>query len=220
MNVFITSLEITRMDQNKVTLLEVAGSDLSHARAAWASTQKEITNQQMGRIPQLLKFLADNQHGTPFEHSMISFHVQGDIASHIHCLKHRVGVSINTESARYKELKDDLYYLPEDWPEDAKERTMKILKELHEQYHELLLYMDDNGIPRSRAKEMSRYVLPYAHQLRWVMTFNFRSFIHFQGLRNSKHAQKEIREISQQMLKLVQDSGRFEHSLAAFSVTQ
>tara|TARA_Y100000385_G_scaffold75527_1_gene76417 strand:+ start:165 stop:797 length:633 start_codon:yes stop_codon:yes gene_type:complete len=204
--------------KNKVTLLEHAGSDLSHARAAWASTQKEISPQQINRIPNLLKFLAEHKHGTPFEHSMISFHIQGDIASHIHCLKHRVGVSINTESARYKEMKDDLYYLPEDWPEGAKERTLALIKELHEQYHDLLIYMDDHGVSRSRAKEMSRYILPYSHQLRWVMTFNFRSFIHFQELRNSEHAQKEIKNIAEQMLFLVRECDSFKESLKAFNL--
>lgn len=38
-----------------------------------------------------------------------------DIASHIHLIKHRIGVSVNTESARYKELHEDKYYLPQDW---------------------------------------------------------------------------------------------------------
>jgi len=202
--------------ENIVKLLEFAGSDLSHARAAWASTNQEITSDKMGRIPKLLKFLAENEHGTPFEHSMLSFHIQGDIASHIHCLKHRTGVSINTESARYKEMRDDLYYLPEDWPSDWEDQTIESMESLHNQYHEMLTNLDEKGISRSRAKEMSRYVLPYAHQLRWVMTFNFRSFMHFQKLRNSEHAQKEIREIAQEMLRIAFCDGRFNHSLAAY----
>jgi len=202
--------------ENIVKLLEFAGSDLSHARAAWASTNQEITSDKMGRIPKLLKFLAENEHGTPFEHSMLSFHIQGDIASHIHCLKHRTGVSINTESARYKEMRDDLYYLPEDWPSDWEDQTIESMESLHSHYHALLVLMDDKGYTRGRAKEISRYLLPYAHQLRWVMTFNFRSFMHFQKLRNSEHAQKEIREIAQKMLDLAFGDGRFNHSLAAY----
>ena len=202
--------------ENIVKLLEFAGSDLSHARAAWASTNQEITSDKLGRIPQLLKFLAENEHGTPFEHSMLSFHIQGDIASHIHCLKHRTGVSINTESARYKEMRDDLYYLPEDWPSDWEDQTIESMESLHSHYHALLVLMDDKGYTRGRAKEISRYLLPYAHQLRWVMTFNFRSFMHFQKLRNSEHAQKEIREIAQKMLDLAFGDGRFNHSLAAY----
>ena len=206
--------------ENQVKLLEFAGSDLSHARAAWASTNQEITSDKMGRIPKLLKFLADNDHGTPFEHSMLSFHIQGDIASHIHCLKHRTGVSINTESARYKEMRDDLYYIPEDWPSEWEDQTIESMESLHSHYHALLNVMDEKGFTRGRAKEISRYLLPYAHQLRWVMTFNFRSFIHFQKLRNSEHAQLEIREIAKEMLRLSFCDGRFNHSLAAYGYEQ
>ena len=202
--------------ENQVKILEFAGSDLSHARAAWASTNQEITSDKMGRIPKLLKFLAENKHGTPFEHSMLSFHIQGDIASHIHCLKHRTGVSINTESARYKEMKEDLYYLPEDWPEDMVDHTIKNMEQQHWDYHTMLEGLDESGVTRSRAKEMARYVLPYSHQLRWVMTFNFRSFMHFQKLRNSEHAQVEIREIAKEMLRLSFCDGRFNHSLSAY----
>ena len=202
--------------ENQVKILEFAGSDLSHARAAWASTNQEITSDKMSRIPKLLKFLAENEHGTPFEHSMLSFHIQGDIASHIHCLKHRTGVSINTESARYKEMKEDLYYLPEDWPEDMVDHTIKNMEQQHWDYHAMLEGLDESGVTRSRAKEMARYVLPYSHQLRWVMTFNFRSFMHFQKLRNSEHAQVEIREIAKEMLRLSFCDGRFNHSLSAY----
>jgi thymidylate synthase ThyX len=48
--------------------------------------------------------------------------------------------------------------------------------------------------------------------------FNIRSFANFLKLRNSSHAQKEIREIAQQMLKLVQDipGNPFEHTLKAW----
>ena len=34
-----------------------------------------------------------------------------------HLIKHRIGVSVNSESARYKELKEDKFYVPDDWPE-------------------------------------------------------------------------------------------------------
>ena len=100
---------------NLVELIDASGGDYAHARAAWASTDQEISEETEHRIPKLLKFLAENDHGTPFEHSFISFRVQSDLASHIHILKHRT-LSVNTESARYKELKRDTYYVPDDWP--------------------------------------------------------------------------------------------------------
>ena len=209
------------IQKNKVEILEYAGSDISHARAAWASTNQEVTPDKIKRIPKLLKFLADNEHGTPFEHSMLSFHVQGDIASHIHCLKHRTGVSINTESARYKEMKDDLFYLPEEFAYQNNDYLPNLIEDLHTLYHQSLSFLVDNKkIDRSRAKEVARYILPYSHQLRWVMTFNFRSFMHFQKLRNSEHAQVEIKEIAENMLDLVkyQTDSKFTHSLQAFNL--
>lgn len=209
------------IQKNKVEILEYAGSDISHARAAWASTNQEVTPDKIERIPKLLKFLADNEHGTPFEHSMLSFHVQGDIASHIHCLKHRTGVSINTESARYKEMKDDLFYLPEEFAYQNNDYLPNLIEDLHTLYHQSLNFLVDNKkIDRSRAKEVARYILPYSHQLRWVMTFNFRSFMHFQKLRNSEHAQVEIKEIAENMLDLVkyQTDSKFTHSLQAFNL--
>lgn len=209
------------IQKNKVELLEYAGSDISHARAAWASTNQEVTPDKIERISKLLKFLADNEHGTPFEHSMLSFHIQGDIASHIHCLKHRTGVSINTESARYKEMKDDLFYLPEEFAYQNNNDLPNLVEDLHTLYHQMLTFLvDDKKIDRSRAKEVARYILPYSHQLRWVMTFNFRSFMHFQKLRNSEHAQVEIKKIAENMLDLVkyQTDNKFTHSLKAFNL--
>ena len=98
------------MNKNSVTLIGFYGSDEIHACSAWTSTSREITNEKRERIPKLLKMLAEAGHHTPFEKSSLHFLVTSEIASHIQKLKHRIGVSINGESARYKELKEDKYY--------------------------------------------------------------------------------------------------------------
>jgi thymidylate synthase (FAD) len=204
------------LSTNTVTLLEIAGSDLSHARAAWASTNQELTEDNLDRVPKLLKFLAENQHETPFEHSLISFRVQSEMATHIQFLKHRIGVSINSESARYKELKRDSYYLPEDWPEDLVARTEQVIRQAQKEYHLTIKELEEAGISRSRAKESARFLLPYANQIRFVVTFNFRSFMSFLKLRMSDHAQREICDIAEEMLRLVKIEDRFQDSLKAF----
>ena len=73
---------------------------------------------------------------------------------------------------------------------------------------------------RKRAKESARYFLPYAKQLDFDCMFNFRSFVHFQGLRNSPDAQVEIEEIAQSMLEQVKaiPSNPFQYSLEAFGL--
>ncbi|NCW24121.1 MAG: hypothetical protein EBV84_01930, partial [Betaproteobacteria bacterium] len=48
-------------------------------------------------------------------------------------LKHRIGVPVNGESARYKEIKEDKYLIPSDWPEDW--QHWLIYRTFLQQYH-------------------------------------------------------------------------------------
>jgi thymidylate synthase ThyX len=129
--------------KNTVELLGTYGGDLTHAMSAWTSTSRDIDEEKKNRIPKLLAALAEGSdghpHGTPFEKSAIHFLVTTDIASHIHIIKHRIGVPVNAESARYKELKEDKYYLPEDWNGiKANTNALKINKESLDTWLELL----------------------------------------------------------------------------------
>lgn len=190
------------------------GGDITHALAAWTSTSRELTEEKRARIPALLKMLAENGHTTPFEKSYLGFLVVADTASHIHLLKHRIGVSINGESARYKELKDDKFYIPEDW-DNYKDFLKLEMERAYDNYHTVLKGLDFSK-GRKRAKESARFFLPYANQITLDVSFNFNSFMHFQKLRNDEHAQLEIRQIAQDMLELVKATGKFDNSLVAF----
>lgn len=201
---------------NKVQLIGIYGGDLTHALSAWTSTNRELTEEKKERVSALLKMLASNEHLTPFEKSSLHFLVTTDIATHIHLLKHRVGVSINAESARYKELKDDKFYLPVDWDEDERQKYISFMESALLQYHQTLERLVLKGVPRKRAKESARFYLPYGNQITADISFNFRSFMHFQGLRNSEHAQLEVCNLAKEMLELVRQSGQFAESLKAF----
>ncbi len=208
--------------ENSVELLGFYGGDISHSLSGWTSTIRELTPEKSQRYPQFLELLAIgdgiNPHGSPFEKSCLHFLVNTDIATHIHLLKHR-HVSINAESARYKELKEDKYYLPSDFPDEwlnsLEEYTVLGLK----LYHQCLSSLEkEYGFTRKRAKESARYFRTYNTQICADVMFNFRSFLHFQSLRDSEHAQKEVRQIAQKMLELVKEipGQPFQHSLAAF----
>jgi thymidylate synthase (FAD) len=204
---------------NKVELIGFYGSDESHALSAWTSTSRELTEDKKSRIPQLLKMLAENGHETPFEKSSIHFLVTTDIASHIHLLKHRIGVSVNAESARYKELKEDKYYVPVDWPHEEQELYIEHMESSLQKYHTALDRLVQGGMSRKRAKESARLYLPYGNQITADVMFNFRSFVHFLRLRYSEHAQVEIRDIAKQMLDLVVSTGAFPSTMEAFGLT-
>ena len=62
-------------------------------------------------------------------------------------------------------------------------------------------HLIDNGIP----KEDARDVLPIALNSNIVMTMNCRELIHFFELRLCMKAQKEIRDLAKEMLKLCQE---------------
>lgn len=204
---------------NTVELLGFYGSDLVHAQSAWTSTSRDLTEDKKSRVGKLLRMLASEGHHTPFEKSSLHFLITVDQATHIHLLKHRIGVSINGESARYKELKEDKYYIPEDWDETLQQDLIDFTEEANEYYHKFLEILTPK-IGRKRAKESARFFKTFNSQITMDIMFNWRSFYHFQNLRNSEHAQKEVRELSQQMLDLVKNipDSPFQQTIEAFEL--
>ncbi len=205
--------------KNKVELLGYYGDDTVHASSAWTSTSRDLTEEKVNRIPKLLDMLASEGHHTPFEKSSLHFLVTVDQATHIHLLKHRIGVSINGESARYKELKEDKMYIPEDWDETLQQDLIDFTNEANEYYHKFLEILTPK-LGRKRAKESARFFKTFNSQITMDVMFNWRSFAHFQGLRNSEHAQVEVRELAQEMLELVKniEGNPFEHTIKAFNL--
>lgn len=233
---------------NQVTLLGWYGGDKRVCLSAWQSTTEELGIQlpttiedrvdvifqylatQKKKTPdELLDMLALDGHGTPFEKAIVDFQIMGDLASHIHSLKHRIS-AINAESARYKEFLTDRYYIPDDWEsivisENGLRQLIdsnndmashlgqksflwkRALKEYSEAgyalYHAALSDMEP-VLGRKRAKESARYFLGYTTQLNYDWQMNWRSFVNIQRLRNDSHAQREIHQIANSMLYLVQ----------------
>ena len=204
---------------NTVELIGHYGGDITHAQSAWTSTSRELTPEKRERIPELLKMLAENGHETPFEKSSLHFLCTVDQATHIHLLKHRIGVSVNAESARYKELKEDRNYLPMDWPDELIERLIVHNKRSDMLYHEALHELE-SILGRARAKESARFFKTMNSQLTLDIMFNFRSFVHFQRLRNAPEAQYEVRLLASEMLRLVKniEGNPFEHTIKAFGL--
>lgn len=246
---------------NRVELLGYYGTDLVHAQSAWTSTSRDLSEDKLERVDKLLNMLAKEGHHTPFEKSSLHFLVTVDQATHIHLLKHRVGVSINGESARYKELVEDKMYIPEDWttisrfPKEIDDDTyaesalyttrdnsegdalsilledcdnkgsmwsdiLQTYTELgNELYHAALEDLTP-VLGRKRAKESARFFKTFNSQITMDVMFNWRSFAHFLKLRDSEHAQKEVREIAQQMLHKVKEipGNPFEKTIKAFEL--
>lgn len=209
---------------NTVEFIGFYGDDRTIAQSAWTSTSRELTDSKIERIPELLKMLADNGHLTPFEKSSLHFLVTCDQASHIHLLKHRIGTSINAESARYKELKEDKIYAPAEWVGNQLLDNWRTFLIDHARvsnifYHDCLKELTP-VLGRKRAKETARYFKTMNSQITMDVMFNFRSFVHFYNLRYSPDAQEEIRHIAYQMLQHIKniEGNPFEFTLKAFKL--
>ena len=218
-------------NDNKIEIIGHYGSDELIACSAWTSTSRNLTEEKRNRIPQMIKRLWEDGHETCFEKGMVHFLVDTDIASHIHLLKHRIS-SMNAESARYKELKEDKFYIPEDWRGIVQsEYEGKFADSYHDWYGVLENYTKAGNalyhaclkdlepvLGRKRAKESARFFKTYNSQIQADISFNMRSFANVLKLRDSEHAQKEIREIAQAMVSAVKDieGNPFQHTLNAW----
>lgn len=204
---------------NTVELLGYYGNDQVIAQSAWTSTSRDLSEDKIARIPKLIEMLWSEGHETPFEKANVHFLVTCDIASHIHLLKHRIA-SINAESARYKELKEDKFYLPEDWEGigNTSDTWLSRLKDYTEEGNRLYHQALEDLTPilgRKRAKESARFFKTYNSQITADVQFNMRSFANFLKLRASEHAQVEIRDIAWEMCRLVEniEGNPFKHTL-------
>jgi thymidylate synthase (FAD) len=112
---------VTLMDQFK-TISEIKiepilhmGGDFMVAAAAKVSTTGiaavNLKNDEKG-LRGLINYLMEHRHGTPFEHSAMTFFVHAPIFVWREWHRHRIGFSYNEESGRYKQL-EPTFYLPE-----------------------------------------------------------------------------------------------------------
>lgn len=237
--------------ENSVVLFDYMGGDNLHAVNAWASTFLELglelpddihartdaltdAIQAQGKrkrsVPDLLNYLANSTpaHTSPFRASKFIFGMTIETATHIQLLTHTVAIEhTNAESARYKELMEDKYYLPADWLNYG-ERSKALYDRLkthtelcNELYHEAILVLTEEGMSKQRAKESARFFKGYNSQLNAVRSMSFDGLMQlYQKRGEHSPSQREIAKVVGDMVQAVKDipGDPFKHSLAAFGV--
>jgi thymidylate synthase (FAD) len=104
----------SKIDVTKVTSM---GGDYMVVAAAKVSTNAEdalkwAAPENAGECAGLINYLMKHRHGTPFEHSAMTFFVDAPIKVFREWHRHRVGFSYNEESGRYSVLRPK-FYLPD-----------------------------------------------------------------------------------------------------------
>lgn len=183
------------LDKGYVRLIEVMGSDQRVIDAARVSTGSASDE---SRDKQLIFFLMENQHETPFEKIIFEFAVKCPIFVARQWFRHRIG-SFNERSARYRAFEMDYYVpnlenLPDLYSAEDIEEYVDSLKAAYETYEKLLKKAAERPKARARAREVFRGLLGTSYYTEFFWTVNFRSLMNFIRLRMATDAQYEIRQ--------------------------
>src|SRR5579859_6008832 len=180
---------------SSLALIRVSGSDLDVANAPRVSYGKFSTNISE-RDKNLIKFLMEHGHSSPFEHNQLSFRVKAPNYVVKQWLRHRMN-SYNEISMRYVKMPVE-FYIPKYWRYPDKdnrqvsvgafenEELTKIYKESLEQSYKAYEKMLEAGVCR----EQARGLLPNCIYSEFIFTCNLHSLMHFMKLRCGKDAQK------------------------------
>ena len=99
-----------------VELYHLEGSDGRIRRIAKVSTNGDIElpkDDSPEVLRKFLSFLMRNQHGSPFEHNLLTFRIEAPIFLWREFHRHRIGFSCNEQSGRYMQLLPH-FYVPSD----------------------------------------------------------------------------------------------------------
>lgn len=168
-----------------------------------------------------LKMLSDLGHASPTEHASFTFGIEGVSRTLLaQITRHRIA-SFSVQSQRYVRLDDFRYVIPPEIEKDpeAKKIFIDSMNEEAARYLTLAAQLEkthfaaltaqglDEKTARSKASKMAnedaRFVLPNACETKMVVTMNARSLQNFFHLRCCSRAQWEIRQLAEEMFKLV-----------------
>lgn len=150
------------------------------------------------KIANFVRKLSSMGHLSPFEHVSFQFSIDGVSRALSHQLvRHRIA-SYSQRSQRYVKEAGFEFVTPPSIRRnpEALARFEKVMQTLQEEYQELL---------KVAPAEDARYVLPNACTTSLMATFNARSLLNFFEHRTCMRAQWEIRQMAEQMLKLVKE---------------
>lgn len=205
----ILDKEFPVLDHGFVRLVDYMGGDariVAAARVSYGLGTKTVREDAA-----LIHYLMRNEHTSPFEQVVLTFHCKMPIFVARQWIRHRTA-RVNEVSGRYSRLSNE-FYLPdsdqlrkqsarnkqgrseEALPEGVRNEILGILKRDSEAAfgsYERLLGFD-------LARELARINLPLSSYTEWYWQIDLSNLFRFLKLRLSPHAQYEIRKYAEVM---------------------
>lgn len=204
-----------------VELVKSAASDSDVVWAARVSTKGEASlddvDSDAERARGLIDYLMRDRHGTPFEHTSITYFVSAPIFVFREFMRHRIA-SYNEESGRYRELRP-VFYRPDPQRhlvQQGKPGAYEFVAGTAQQYDTTHAQITEacqaaaaayhNMLAAGVAREVARVVLPVATYSSMYVTMNARALMNFLSLRTKRedshfpsYPQREIEMVAEQM---------------------
>lgn len=146
--------------------------------------------------------LMEEQHTSPLEHVSFSFAIEGISRACLSQLTRHRTFKFNVQSQRYVDGKNFDFVIPDlDYISHFSSRIQS--RDMIEDLFEDVKTIYEKLITFGVKKEDARAILPQATTCNLVVTMDLNNFRNFLRQRLCVHAQKEIRELSQEMVKLL-----------------
>ncbi len=196
--------------QGWVGLINHMGSEVDIVNAARVSFGK-MKDSFDGKDFELLKYLLENKHTSTMEHVIFTFSVHCPLFVRSQWHRHRTW-SYNEISRRYTEV-DMEFYAPEKLRRqspDNRQASVEApdfddgpLREMVKGHNAASLALYERLIASGVCREQARGVLPQNMMVTFWGTVDLANLIHFLDLRDSPHAQSEIREYAVGIKRLI-----------------
>jgi len=203
-----------------VELLDHMGDDLAVVNAARVSFDKESTwkwendwehgSKLHDKDEILIEYLARHKHWSPFAHTAIKFRVTMPIYVARQLAKHQVGGVVNEVSRRYVSDQSVLD-VPSAWRKAAvnvkqgsADEIVQIDSAMQEQIDKAMdacLALYDDLLLKGVCPEQARGVIPICSETTWIWTGSLVFFARVCKLRLDPHAQKETRDVAEEISK-------------------
>ncbi|MBR1999103.1 MAG: FAD-dependent thymidylate synthase [Lentisphaeria bacterium] len=196
--------------QGWVGLIDTLGTEstiVNAARVSFGKIKQEMDDRDVG----LLNYLIENRHTSPLEHIVFTFSIHCPLFIRGQWHRHRTW-SYNEISRRYTEI-DMEFYTPEHLRRQAETNRQAsvedanfddaALREMIRKQNADSLKLYNDLLEAGVCREQARGVLPQNMMVTFWGTVDLNNLLHFLELRDSEHAQWEIREYAKAIKKLI-----------------
>lgn len=196
--------------QGWVGLIDHLGTEstlVNAARVSFGKLKTEMDDRDVG----LLEYLIANRHTSPLEHMVFTFSIHCPLFIRGQWHRHRTW-SYNEISRRYTEVDIECYTPPELRLQAENNRQASVASddfnyaeslELIRQHNENSMKVYNQLLESGVCREQARGVLPQNMMVTFWGTVDLNNLLHFLELRDSSHAQWEIREYAIAIKQLI-----------------